>query len=78
MRKLFKTLTFLRVPSNKEIVDGKVPSNKDLVDRTGPSNKELVDGTVPSNSTILLFICKNTSCTLYSMGILSCLSDLSH
>ena len=52
MGKLFKTLTFLRVPSNKELVDGTVPSNKELVDGTVPSNKELVDGTVPSNSTI--------------------------
>ena len=46
MGKLFKTLTFLMVLSNKELVDGTVPSNKELVEGTVPSNKELMDGTV--------------------------------
>ena len=55
MVKLLKTLSFLRVPSNKKLVDGTVPSNKELLDGTVLSNKELVDGTVPSNSTIHLF-----------------------
>ena len=54
MGKLFKTLTFLRVLSNKELVEGTVPSNKELVDRTVPSYKDLVDENVPSNSIILL------------------------
>ena len=53
MGKLFKTLTFLRVPSNKELVDGIIPSNKELVDGTVLSNKEIVGGTVLAYSFIL-------------------------